>query len=501
MNNRNVFFIGNHGHDLYFKEVVKRLLAEDCIYGYMSHALIETEDEKLRFLDSTLLYRDQHFEQAFVGVNWTFGSQVNIDAIAGFRAEVYAALDRISPYLKSIAEKELYFNKLAGYCIGFFENNTDIKKIITRQTPHMPWDILFCRIAIQFGIKLYSVNRGVPGYAVIWEGLGESAVKYKGDALSDSEVTELYDTIVKHNSTNRSYVKTFLPQSYDKNKLKKVLFRIFPFLRFISLLRVLLLKKIPLKIYPATLNTKPNTSFAGDEEVSRLRFVLTSLFYEKERLKRKIFLDKVAGRRPDYNSQYAYFALHFQPESTTLPKGSIYREQVLAIKRLIEILPDEMMIYVKEHPRALIADIRNKNFRSIDFYREIMELDRVQLVHPEVDSAELIENSTLVSTITGSPLIEALPRGIPAVAFGNSVVEGCGSLHKIIPRTDSNKSAVEKLLRKSSAEVKLDFLDFLKCPDWHKVCDNERSWKQVDYDYEYVNSMVDMILSLGNPID
>ena len=172
MNNRNVFFIGNHGHDLYFKEVVKRLLAEDCIYGYMSHALIETEDEKLRFLDSTLLYRDQHFEQAFVGVNWTFGSQVNIDAIAGFRAEVYAALDRISPYLKSIAEKELYFNKLAGYCIGFFENNTDIKKIITRQTPHMPWDILFCRIAIQFGIKLYSVNRGVPGYAVIWEGLG-----------------------------------------------------------------------------------------------------------------------------------------------------------------------------------------------------------------------------------------------------------------------------------------------------------------------------------------
>ena len=85
----------------------------------MSHALIETEDEKLRFLDSTLLYRDQHFEQAFVGVNWTFGSQVNIDAIAGFRAEVYAALDRISPYLKSIAEKELYFNKLAGYCIGF----------------------------------------------------------------------------------------------------------------------------------------------------------------------------------------------------------------------------------------------------------------------------------------------------------------------------------------------------------------------------------------------
>ena len=72
-------------------------------------------------------------------------------------------------------------------------------------------------------------------------------VKKNIENNKSNHLTIMHDTIVKHNSTNRSYVKTFLPQSYDKNKLKKVLFRIFPFLRFISLLRVLLLKKIPLK--------------------------------------------------------------------------------------------------------------------------------------------------------------------------------------------------------------------------------------------------------------
>jgi hypothetical protein len=498
MKSKNVFFIGNHGHDLYFKEVVKRLVARDCIYGYMSHALMETEDEKLCFLDSTLLYRHQHFEQAFVGVNWSFGSRVNIDTVTVCRAEVYAALDRISPYLKPMSEKESYFNKLAGYCIGFFERNTDITKIVTRQTPHMPWDILFCRIAILFGVKVYSVNRGVPGFAVIWDGIGDSAVKLKGNQLIKSEVKKLYETVIEHNSTNRSYVKTFLPQVYNKNNVKKMLLGMFPFLRFLALLKVLLLKPVPLKVYPATLNTKPLTNFAGEEQVSRLRYVLTMLLYNRERLKREKFLKQMAIKTPDYDSQYVYFALHFQPESTTLPKGSIYRDQILAIKRLREILPAEMMIYVKEHPRSLIADIRNKNFRSIDFYREIMMLEGIQLLHPEVDSAELIENSSLVSTITGSPLIEALPQGVPAVAFGNSIVEGCESLHKIISSTVSNRSAVEKLLRKSPAEVKADFLNFLKCPDWHKVCDNERSWKQVDCDREYVNAMVDLVVSLGD---
>jgi len=501
MDIKDVFFIGNHGHDSYFKEVLKQLVSKDCIYGYMSHALIDTEDKKLCFLDSTLLYRHQHFEQAFVDVNWSFGSRVNIDTIVGCRAEVYAALDRISPYLKAIAEKELYFNKLAGYYIGFFEKNSGIKKILTRQTPHMPWDILFCRIAIQFGIKLYSVNRVVPGYSVIWDGLGETAVKYQGDTLSESAANELHDTIINHNSTNRTYVKTFIPQEDNKNIVKKILLKLFPFLRFISRLRFLMLEPIPLKSYPATLDTKPCTNFAGEERVSRLRYVRTWLSYDKERLKRKIFLDDMGSRTPDYDSQYVYFALHFQPEATTLPKGLIYREQILAIRRLIEIIPDEMTIYVKEHPRQLIADIRNKNYRNIDFYEEIMKLDRVELVHPEVDSAELIENSTLVSTITGSPLIEALPKGIPVIAFGNSVVEGCKSLHKIISCTNSNKSAVEKLLSKSTAEVKADFLEFLNCPDWHEVCDNENKWKQVGCDYKYVNNMVDLVIGLSDSAD
>jgi hypothetical protein len=501
MKNKDIFFIGNHAHDSYFKEVVHQLVSKNCLYGYMSHALIDAKNVELCFLDSTLLYRHQHLEQAFDNVGWTFGSHINIDSIVDCRAEIYAALDRISPYLKSTAEKELYFNKLSGYYIDFFEQHSGIKKILTRQTCHMPWDILFCRIAIHFGIKVYSVDRGVPGFAVIWDGVGESAVKCRGQSLSDFSVNELHDTITNHNSTNGLYVKTFLPRAKKDNVVKRMLVKFFPFLRVLSRLKTLLMEPIPLKTYPASLDTKPCTSFAGEERVNRLNYVLTWLAYDNERLKRKNILDAKGDRCPDYDSAYVYFPLHFQPESTTLPKGLIYREQILAVRRIREIIPDEIAVYVKEHPRQLMSDIRNKNHRNLDFYEEIMKLDGVKLLHPEVDSAGLIENSTLVVTITGSVAIEALPKGMPVIAFGNSIVEECNSLHKIISCTDSNKLAIKKLLSKSTTEVKADFLEFLKCPNWHEVCDNERSWKQVGYDYKYVTNMVDIVLRLGDSVD
>jgi hypothetical protein len=501
MENKDIFFIGNHGHDSYFKEVVNQLVSKNCLYGYMSHSLIDAKDVDLCFLDSTLLYRYQQFEHAFDNVSWSFGSRVNIDTIVDCRAEIYAALDRISPYLKSVADKELYFNKLSGYYIGFFEKHSGIKKIFKRQTPHMPWDILFCRIAMHFGVKVYSVDRGVPGFAVIWDGLGESAVKYQGQSLSDFSVNELYDTIINHNSTNGSYVKTFLPQENNNISVKQMLVKFFPFLRRISRLRSFLMEPIPLKSYPASLDTKPCTSFAGEERVKRLSYILTWLAYDNEQLKHKNILDAKGDKCPDYDSDYVYFPLHFQPESTTLPKGLIYREQILAVRRIREIIPDEIAVYVKEHPRQLMSDIRNKNYRNVDFYEEIMKLDGVKLLHPEVDSAGLIESSTLVATITGSVSIEALPKGVPVIAFGNSIVEECNSLHKIISCTHSNKLAIKKLLGKSTMEVKADFLEFLICPNWHKVCDNERSWKQVDYDYEYVTNMVDIVLRLGDSAD
>ena len=71
--------------------------------------------------------------------------------------------------------------------------------------------------------------------------------------------------------------------------------------------------------------------------MSRWRYIIACLLYNNERLRRNNFLDVMGAKHPDYDSDYVYFPLHSQPEATTVPKGMVYREQILAIRRLREI--------------------------------------------------------------------------------------------------------------------------------------------------------------------
>ena len=55
--------------------------------------------------------------------------------------------------------------------------------------------------------------------------------------------------------------------------------------------------------------------------------------------------------KPKLDENFLLFALHFQPERSTMPEGGIFNDQILALKLLSQNIPDNFIIYVKEHPR------------------------------------------------------------------------------------------------------------------------------------------------------
>lgn len=129
------------------------------------------------------------------------------------------------------------------------------------------------------------------------------------------------------------------------------------------------------------------------------------------------FYERHAGI-PDLSRKYVYVPLHHQPECTTCPMAGAYTDQLLIVQMLHALLPDDVMLYVKEHPT------QQKHFpdgmcRDISFYRDLLAIPRVRLVSRSFSTYALLSKAYAVATGTGTAGFEALFRGIPVFMYGH----------------------------------------------------------------------------------
>ncbi|MFT5171228.1 MAG: hypothetical protein ACI9BD_001000 [Candidatus Marinamargulisbacteria bacterium] len=114
----------------------------------------------------------------------------------------------------------------------------------------------------------------------------------------------------------------------------------------------------------------------------------------------------------DLSAKFVYFPLHLQPELTTASLGSVYVDQVRAIEDLAEMLPEDMLIYVKENPKQWEA------MRPPDFFQRLAQIPKVRLVSVDVDTYALIQKCQFVAVVTGTAGWEAVTGGRNVLTFG-----------------------------------------------------------------------------------
>ena len=114
----------------------------------------------------------------------------------------------------------------------------------------------------------------------------------------------------------------------------------------------------------------------------------------------------------DQSKRFVYFPLHVQPEMTTDTLGGIYEDQLLAIERLAQLLPDNIYISVKENPAQTYYK------RGEEFFTRLFSIPKVVLVTPETNTYDLIEHAEFVATITGTAGWEAITAGKKCLCFG-----------------------------------------------------------------------------------
>lgn len=172
-------------------------------------------------------------------------------------------------------------------------------------------------------------------------------------------------------------------------------------------------------------------------------------FWFKDRLRRKdMQLRKIYAPfcvQPDFEKKYMYFPAPLQPEATTAIGGRVYEDIFLMLDILSASIPEDWVIYYKEHLSTFYPTTKSSLRRNRYFYEKIKSYKNVQMISHETDAFKLIDHSQATASVAGTSSWEAAVRGKPALFFGNVWYQGCKSLFRI-STLQNCRNAIEKIV-------------------------------------------------------
>ena len=180
---------------------------------------------------------------------------------------------------------------------------------------------------------------------------------------------------------------------------------------------------------------------------TKFKVIIDSLLLEYKKNRNYNFLNNVSTLTPSLNIPFVYFPMNITEESSLLHYAPFFTNQLEVIRHIAKSIPIDHLLYVKEH---VAAGLRSWN--EIDYYKEIIELPNVRLIHPKFDNNILIKNSKLVIGLRGTSNLKAVEYCKPNITFGKQPyqiipsvfgVESLNSLPKLIET--ALKSKIEPL--------------------------------------------------------
>jgi len=173
--------------------------------------------------------------------------------------------------------------------------------------------------------------------------------------------------------------------------------------------------------------------------------------------KRKKFIDINLLSQLKLEERFIYFPLQLEPERATLISATFYTNQLDVITNIAKAIPIDFQLFVKEHPMQKI-----KGWREISFYKSIMELPNVKLIHPSISNDEMLKKCSLAITIAGTTGLEAALYKKPCIIFADANYSLLPSVYRLRSLEDL-PNAIRESLKK---EVKLsDVNDFINLLD------------------------------------
>lgn len=142
--------------------------------------------------------------------------------------------------------------------------------------------------------------------------------------------------------------------------------------------------------------------------------------------KSKSFLEKNSLNAIPPGKSFVFFPLHVEPERTISIDAPFHTNQIEIISNIAKSIPINFELFVKEHPHQI-----NAGGRDLSFYKKILELPNVRLIHPSVPSKDLMKKCSLIITINGTVGLEGQFYGKPVITFVDTVYSSLPTVYRL----------------------------------------------------------------------
>jgi hypothetical protein len=320
-------------------------------------------------------------------------------------------MDRIDLYgTFARTDREVFFHQIVLKTLKhFFYNKPDF--LLVAETPHSHAQYLIYEICLFLKIPCFKFNRWAIVPLLFLQNMetnemieNERKINIELDKILESKIFYFLNEV---KSKKEKYEIFYMKEQREQQKFFNKLINFFSFeikeiyKDFKHNLKNFLLNKIS-PINPYRLNFFTRAAIKRNRANNLKKFSIKNISNFSN------------------NKEYVFFSLHFEPERTTNPDGGRFHNQLLAIQKIRNFIPDNVEIIAKEHPSQFHIRDKGARGKSPYFYNLIKNIKGVKLIDTSAHPTNLIKNSVFVATITGTVAMEASILQKKTIVFGST---------------------------------------------------------------------------------
>lgn len=170
-------------------------------------------------------------------------------------------------------------------------------------------------------------------------------------------------------------------------------------------------------------NIRTHYSYYGRTKLKVLSKTIQNILKTKYR---GSFINHNFVKNIDEYDKFVFFPLHQEPERSLLITAPFYTNELEVITNIVKSLPIGYKLLIKEHPAMM-----NREWRPISYYKKIMDLPNVILIHPNVKPEEIYKKCSLVIAISGTASFEAAFYQKPSIILADTSFSMISSIHRM----------------------------------------------------------------------